>query len=413
MVSVPFYLVILIELLILESLAIAGFFVFRWWREKQDQAVLEALITATETSASARNLSLKAKISEAVPKAATELAETAESLVEAEILFQRRILAAFRNYRLLSLGHLPTWTDELLIPYQSLIESLQSSTAASVREHQREIEHELETTKAELTVSKEELQQSQKQIESMDLTLNSTQSELAEKTAKIESLEQEYVSAFHTPHNAASAQAPAQTAPAAETTTTPTSPEPIAPKPQPPTAAPQEAAALIIENDDMGEENQTNDSPPDDVVNPVDQSPEKEGEPGSPSTAQEPPQTSTETSPSSESELLILDEEEDEIGADLDWGSALAEQAASSEAEQPEEPVATETESANSEEDLDWGSALAEQAASGDAEKPESPPVTNAESTDIEDDLDWGNALAEQAAIDAVTIEDHPVKETG
>jgi hypothetical protein len=65
-----------------------------------------------------------------------------------------------------------------------------------------------------------------------------------------------------------------------------------------------------------------------------------------------------------------------EEDADLDWGAALAEQAAGESEATPEEDA-----------DLDWGAALAEQAAGESEAKSEE-----------DADLDWGAALAEQAA---------------
>ena len=401
MVSVPFYLVVLIELLILESLAIGGFFVFRWWLERQDQTVLEALLTATETSASARNQGLKAML----PEAASELNEKAESLADAEILFQKRILAAFRNRRLLSLGRLPVWTEELLVPYQSLIEAVQSSVAAATREHQQGIEREVEDIKAELTQSHEELEQSRKQNESVEQALSSTQTDLAEKTAKIESLEREYVSAFHTPLSGPPQQE--EQAPAGEVATATHAP----PATQATTpSSPQEEASIIIDNDEVDEsapiapQNDGQLSPHNE--NPVEDDVQETGVDAS----------TTEETPSSESEEhLILDEQErDSSSVDQDWGSALAEQTASNDAEKVVESPIKEAEGTEPEEDLGWGSALAEQAASGDVEKVVESPITEAEGTETEEDLDWGSALTEQAAAnDADPVADAPIKETG
>jgi|GEM_PF-2595485 len=386
MVSVPFYLVVLIEIVILESLAIAGFFVFRWWREKQDQVVLEALVTATETSALARNHVLKTKLTEAVPES-TELAEKADLLAQAEILFQRRLLAAFLHERLLSLGHLPDWTEELLVPYQTLIEGVKSVLAASGRDHQQEIEQQVERLNTELTQSRNELKQTREETEVLDRELTSTKDELGEKAAKIESLEREYVSAFHTNLNTAPPESPpvghgeptqAAAAPPPQTPPEPKS-EPAESRPE--RISENDAIVTEIAEEETAVEAVIDFTIDDEDVELTDENEEEAVLTPAPENASVAPENldiqesveeaaattpSDQTSPSSakpsrpetsrmetkESQLLIMEDDE-EADTELDWGAALEEQATA--------------EAEASDENLDWGAALEEQAAASPA----------------------------------------------
>lgn len=449
MVSVPFHLVVLVELVILESLVIAGFFAFRWWRERQDQVVLEALVTATETSALARNSVLKAKLAEVAP-GSEELAKQVEDLAQAEILFQRRLIAAFRHERLLSLGHLPLWTEELLVPYQALMGGVQSTLATSVREHQKEVERKVEHLTAELTHSKEELQQTRQKIEALDVELTSTKEELAEKSAKVDSLEREYVSAFH--HSFATNGQPSETPPGEQAAT----PPPAEAKTPPPQAASHESKAdegIVIENEDEGATSSaggdlTIDEGDDDVPT-VDESDSDDAAPAanaidtdadldwgaalaeqaaSEVAADDQPgmvESTTDTA-KAESEKVI-DSEGDDV--ELDWGAALAEQAASEEEADAQtgtpEPIqeAAEAEElivADDDAELDWGAALAEQAANNTVD--EADPVQEnieeiersaSDDENADTDLDWGSALAEQAAADATPDDKKAIKNAG
>lgn len=437
MVSVPFHLVVLVELVILESLAIAGFFIFRWWRERQDQAVLEALVTATETTALARNHVLKAKLAEVAPSA-PELAQQAEDLVQAEILFQKRVIAAFRHERLLSLGHLPLWTEELLVPYQALMGGLQSTLTASVLERQKEIEREIDHLTAELNHSKEELKQTRQEIESLDQELTSTKEELAEKANKVESLEREYVSAFHHGYSQAAPGAAPTTASATEQSVTPT----VQTEASTPKAKTDADEGIVIEND--GEEDESSDVAGDLTIDegdddvPMDEPVAEENDIAAAEAAVpaclDTDNSAEQTQSSEEEPSPELASSEDDMDADLDWGAALAEQAASEATddnppvapESAEEKAVSEVVAENDSEDidmeLDWGAALAEQAASGEANDDlsitpglaEKKTESELAASDEEDlDLDWGSALAEQAASESAADDEVPVKNAG
>jgi len=396
MVSIPFYLVVLVEIVILESLAIGGFFVFRWWRERQDQVVLEALLTATESTALARNQALRGKLAEAVPEP-SDLSEKAELLAQTEILFQRRLLAAFRNERLLSLGHLPVWTEELLVPYQSLICGIQDHLSASVQEHQRKIEREVEHLNADLTHAKDEFKQTRAEIESLDLELTSTKESLAEKTAKIESLEREYVSAFHTQSNTA-AQNTRELAQGAATASEPATVAPEAAAP--PTSNPETADTEHAAGDDgimtgHKEEEDRQPGAPDmeltiDESAPADEIGPEEG-------------TGEEVIQATDAGVAPKDDhsQESKPAADAEAPKPIADAAApSGPSTEPESELLIAEEEEDSDTDIDWGEALAEQAAATEADDP-----------DI--DLDWGEALAEQASTNAANDDKQAIKNAG
>ncbi len=391
MSDIPFYLLVLVEIVTLESVAIIGFFVYRWWRERQDQVVLQSLLTAIESSAALRREAIQKSINDNDSNDA-EPPKNAANLEVAEVLFQKRVLAAFRNHRLLSLARLPQWTDELFVPVRAIIDQgrNESSDGEGIPDEQVDaLTHELAETKGAL-------QQRTDQVQALEMALESSRKEAVEANERMANLEKEYESAFHpsgrpqgkqseavqqgtsSPGDAeASVEALSE---GVATTSDSTQDEPAAPSQENLPQQDHEATQFLIDEDDE-EDNHT-------AFAIEDMAPEG---PLDPNTGGENDEPSEEPEPVSE-EKVVNDHPAKEQGV-----SELAE--GESKVQSVEDTANTDTVSTDS----DWGDALAEQTAAktkADAEMtgPDQSTDLPVGDTDDDTDINWDEALAEQDA---------------
>ncbi len=174
----PTLLILLVELLVLETLAllVIGFLFVR--RKVQYKNMMEEIIESADASEAARQKVLEQTLKDVFHEGGEEACSKAKQLAEAESRFSKRLISAFVARQHEILNRLDKMTDELISPYRTII----SETAEEKLQNERQADERIHTLKLTIDTLKEEK-------EKINQRLQETEEELERITT-------EYVSAF-------------------------------------------------------------------------------------------------------------------------------------------------------------------------------------------------------------------------